>query len=101
MIVYVQMKGDAAGGVTSLHCSAIRGGLVGKQDEPMAKETAAPAPPCRSGLQDSGLGLKQALGVSNANGGPFQGWKLRERGMGRPRGREADRSRRLCLCVCS
>lgn len=99
----VQMKGDAAGGVTSLQRHP---GPSAQQDEPTAKETAAPAPtlPRRSGCKNSGLGLKQATRVSSANGGPFQGWKLRERrGDGETMAlweREADRSRRLCLCPC-
>lgn len=45
-------------------------------------------------------GPEASTRVSNANGGPFQGWKLREMGMGRLREREADRSCRLSVCVC-
>lgn len=54
-------------------------GLVGSKTNPQPKKPRLLIPR-RSGFKTSGLGLKQRTLVSNASGGPFQGWKLREKG---------------------
>lgn len=49
-------------------------------------------------FKTSGLGLKQRTLVSNASGGPFQGWKLREKGDLGDRGNGRLTGAAVCVC---